>query len=131
MTAGARTPEELDTILEDAFVSRDRALSRALFEDHSVLVQAEGAEARGGEAIGHALAGAEVRGGESIGHALAELWDRDRTYVAPAGRVLQARDVALLVSSAAIHVLRRGGDGTWRAAISLLLIGTPNGSEDT
>jgi hypothetical protein len=116
MTAGARTPEELDTILEDAFVTRDRALSRALFEDHSVLVQAEGAE---------------VRGGEAIGDALAELWDRDRTYVAPAGRVLQARDVALLVSSAAIHVLRRGGDGTWRAAISLLLIGTPNGSEDT
>jgi len=116
MTPGARTPEELDTILEDAFVSRDRALSRALFEDHAVLVKAGGVEARGAEAIGHALA---------------ELWARDCTYVARTARVLQARDTALLVSSAATHVLRRSGDGTWRAAISLLQLDTSIRREDT
>ena len=52
--------------------------------------------------------------------ALAELWDRDRTYVARTRQVLQARDTALVVADTGIHVLHRGGDGTWRATISLL-----------
>jgi mannose-6-phosphate isomerase-like protein (cupin superfamily) len=34
--------------------------------------------------------------------------------------VLQARNTALLVSSAGIHVARRGDDGAWRVAICLL-----------
>jgi hypothetical protein len=115
MTSGARTPEELDTILEDAFVLRDRGASHALFEDHAVLMAAGGAEARGGEAIGKALA---------------ELWARNCTYVARTGLVLQARDTALVVSSAAVHVLRRTGGGTWRASISLLYLDTPIEPED-
>ncbi|MBA2643930.1 MAG: nuclear transport factor 2 family protein [Solirubrobacterales bacterium] len=105
MNAGARTPEELDTLLEDAFLLRDRAGFDALFTDGAVLKEAGGLEARGADAIGRALA---------------QLWARDCTYVARSRRVLQTRDTALVVADAGIHVLRRGGDGTWRAAISLL-----------
>jgi len=42
--------------LKDAFVLRDRAAFDALFDDGAVLMKA-GLEARGGEAIGRALAG--------------------------------------------------------------------------
>lgn len=114
MTAGARTPEELDTLLEDAFVLRDRAAFDALFDDGAVLMK-EGLEARGGEAIGRALAG---------------LWAGDWTYVAHPRRVLQARDTALVVANPGIHVLRRGSDGAWRAAISLLDLDTSITRED-
>jgi hypothetical protein len=115
MRAGARTPEELEALLEDAFVLRDLAAAGELFDDGAVLMETEGVEARGTEAIGHALAA---------------LWARDRTYIAHPRHVLRARDTALLVAVAGIHVLRRGADGTWRAAISLLELHTPNGSED-
>src|ERR687897_2970498 len=50
MRSGAQTPEELETLLEDAFVVRDRQALAALFEDGAVL-GAGGLEARGGEAI--------------------------------------------------------------------------------
>jgi hypothetical protein len=116
MTSGARTPEELDTLLEDAFVLRDRAGFDELFDDGAVLMEARGVEARGGEAIGRALAG---------------LWALNRTYVSRPRRVLQSRDMALLVADGGIHVLRRGGDGAWRAAISLLDLDTPIRSERT
>ena len=115
MTAGARTPEELDTLLEDAFVLRDREVFGALLDEGAVLAESGGPEARGGEAIGCALA---------------ELWAGGRTYVACPGRVLQAGDTALLVSEAGIHVLRRRGDGAWRAAISLLELDTSTRPED-
>jgi hypothetical protein len=104
-TAGARTPEELDTLLEDAFVLRDSAALDGLFADGAVLTEAGGLEARGGE---------------EIARALAELWARDRTYVASARRVLRTRDTALVVAHAGVHVLRCDDAGMWRAAISLL-----------
>lgn len=115
MTAGARSPEELDTLLEDAFVLRDQTLSEALFDDRAVLVEASGLHARGGAAIAAALAA---------------LWRRDRIYVSRPGQVLRAHDTALLVSGAAIHVLRRADDGAWRAAISLLHLDPSIGPED-
>ena len=115
MSAGARTPEELDTLLEDAFVLRDRARFAALFDDGAVLGEAGGSEACGGEAIGRALA---------------ELWARDRTYVARPGRVLRTGDTALVVSEAGIHVLRRRSAGAWLAAISLLTLDPSIGPED-
>jgi len=115
MTAGARTPEELDTLLEDAFVLRDRAASGALFDDAAVLMDAGGLHARGGEAIGRALT---------------DLWARDCLYVAGPRRVLQTRDTALVVAGAGIHVLHRGSDGAWRAAISLLDLDTTTNRED-
>ncbi len=64
--------------------------------------------------------GVPTNGREAIGRALTESWDRQCTYVARTRQVLQARDTALVVADAGIHVLHRGADGTWRAAISLL-----------
>ena len=109
MTAPARTPEELDALLEDAFVLRDRFALDGLFDDAAAL-EAGGLEARGSEAIGGALA---------------KLWTRDCTYVAHPRRVLQTGDLALVISDAGIHVLRRGSDGGWRAALSVLELDGP------
>jgi hypothetical protein len=107
MVAGARTPEELETLLEDAFVMRDRTEFGALYDDGAVLVA--GTDGR------------EARGGDAIGHAVAELWaEDDFIYLAGARRVLRARDTALVIAGAGIHVLRRGADGAWRVAISVL-----------
>jgi hypothetical protein len=105
MPPGARTPEELDTLLEDAFVLRDESASRRLFDDGAVLGRAGGPDVHGAEAIGRALSG---------------LWAADRTYVARPLRVLRTRDTALVVARAGVHVVIRARDGTWRAAISLL-----------
>jgi ketosteroid isomerase-like protein len=113
MTAGARTPEELDALIEDAFIQRDLAVLDDVFDHGAVLMDAGGMPAHGREAIGHALA---------------DLWDRGCTYVARPRRVLQARNTALVVADAGIHVLRRGGDGAWRAAILLLDVDSPNRS---
>jgi len=110
MTAGARTPEELDSLLEDGFVLRDPSFVEPLFDDGALLVVAGEVEARGAQAIGRAVA---------------ELWAREWTYLARPRHVLQTRDVALVVADAGIHVLSRGGDGAWRATISLLGLETP------
>ena len=114
MTAAPRCPEELDAFFEDAFLLRDRALFDVLFDDGAVLASDGGGEARGREAIGRALTA---------------LWARDCIYVASPRRVLQARGTALIVADAAIHVLRRADDRTWRVAISLLQADTPIRSE--
>jgi hypothetical protein len=104
MRSGAQTPEELETLFEDAFVVRDRRALAALFEDGAVL-DAGGRKARGFEEIGR-LAG--------------ELWERELMYVADPRHVLQARDNALVVAAGGISVPHRGGDGAWRYSISLL-----------
>jgi hypothetical protein len=106
MRPGARTPEELETLFEDAFVVRDREAITVLFEDGAVLVAED--------------ASSVARGGSEIARAAMELWSRDVTYLADPRRVLQARDTALVVAAHGINVVRRGGDGTWRYAISLL-----------
>ena len=110
MTHGARIPEELDTLLEDAFVARDVSGLRALFDRQAVLTEAGGLEARGAEEI------ARVAG---------ELWAAERTYVAGPRRVVRARGTALVVSATGIHVLRRGRDRAWRSAISFLSLSQP------
>jgi len=43
-----------------------------------------------------------------------------RLYLASPRRVFQARDTALLVGDGVINVARRGPDGSWRYAISVL-----------
>lgn len=105
MRLRAHTPEDLETLLEDAFVTRDRIAVAELFEDGAVLVVGDGSPARGGCAIAN-LARA--------------MWDCDVTFVADPRRVLQARDMGLVVADQSINVVRRGSDGTWRYAISLL-----------
>jgi hypothetical protein len=102
MSASARTPEELETLFEDTLVLRDRQALAELFEDGAVLaVDAE----------------RSARGGEDITRLALATWEGAHTYVAEPKWVMQARDIALIISKQGINVVRRGSDGTWRYAI--------------
>jgi hypothetical protein len=104
---GARTPEELEALLEDAFVLRDPEALASLFEARALFV---------------AGVTGEVRGSDEIALSVPGLWSRDLTYVAGSGRVIQAHDIALVLAAQGTSVVRRGVDGAWRYAISLLSI---------
>ncbi len=117
MRPGARTPEELETLFEDAFVVRDRAAIAELFEDGAVLVRGDAPIA--------------ARGGAQIARVATQMWDRDLTYLADTQRVLQARDTALVIAQHGTNVVRRGADGTWRYAISLLVCVNHSEQEQT
>ncbi len=106
MRPGARTPEELETLLEDAFVIRDREALAQLFEDGAVLVADH--------------EGREARGGDEIARLAREMWAHDHTYLADPRRVLQARTTGLVLTRHGINVVCRGTDGAWRYAIALL-----------
>jgi hypothetical protein len=106
MRPGARTPEELETLFEDTFVTRDDETLAQLFEDGAVLLAGDGSM--------------EARGGPQIAELARAMWERGRTYLADPRRVLQARDTALVVADRGVNVLRRRSDGTWRYAISLM-----------
>ena len=108
MTQGARTPEELEALLEDAFVLRDQGALAPLFEARALLVAGGGT--------------AEVRGNREIARSVSALWAHDYTYLADPRRVVQARDVALVLTAQGTNVARRAADGAWRYAISLLSI---------
>jgi hypothetical protein len=104
MTAGARTPEELESLLEDAFLLHDSEAITQLFEEHAVLAVADALEA-------HGVA--------DIGRSALSMWDRSLTYVAQPLRVLQAREVALVLAQRGVAVTRRGADGIWRYVIAV------------
>ncbi len=106
MKTGARTPEELELLLEDAFVTRDAQAVAAMFADGGVLAL---------RARAHA-----ARGAGEIERLAETLWAADSTYIAAPLRVVQARDTTLVVADGAINVLRRGSDGAWAYAIALL-----------
>jgi hypothetical protein len=106
MTQGARTPEELEALFEDAFVTRDADALSGMFAQGAVLAVGGGPDA--------------ARGAEEIGRLATVLWEGDRTYIAEPRRVVQARDTALVLADRAINVVRRGSDGAWRYAIALL-----------
>ncbi|MCB0195476.1 MAG: hypothetical protein KDJ65_26240 [Anaerolineae bacterium] len=102
MSIGARTPEELETLFEDTLMLGDHQALAALFEDGAVLVVDDERSARGGEAIARlALV----------------TWAGEHTYIADSQLVVQARDIALIVSERGINVLCRDSDGIWRYAI--------------
>jgi hypothetical protein len=101
----ACTPEELETLFEDALLVRDSEALAALFEVGAVFVA-------GNEPA--------IRDGEAITHRALALWDGERTYVADPKRVLQMRDLALVVTERGIAVMHRGSDDAWRYAIALL-----------
>lgn len=103
---GARTPEELETLLEDAFLLRDSAALVRLFAPGAVLTSAAGRRV--------------AQGNAEILRTVTSIWAGGGTYVADAGRVVQARQTALLLGGAAIHVAHRGEDRSWRYVISLL-----------
>jgi hypothetical protein len=98
-------------LLEDAFVLRDREALARLFEEGAVL----GAAAGG------------ARGGDQIGRLAAAMWERDVGYLAEPRRVVQARGTALMVARQGVNVVRRGDDGGWRYAISLLDVNPDGG----
>lgn len=96
---GASTPEELETLLEDACIVGDihavrRLLDRDAALDGRALLAARGVETR----------------------APAALWARERRLLATPRLVLQAGDTASSVG-AVINVMRRGPDRAWRYAI--------------
>jgi Domain of unknown function (DUF4440) len=105
---GAHTPEELEALFEDAFVLGDPGPIAPLFEERALLV-------------GVGIAG-EVRGSAKIAQSVSALWSRNRTYVADPRQVIQAHDLALVLATQGTSVVRRGADGAWRYAISLLTI---------
>lgn len=105
MERGAQSPEELETLFEDALLMRDREALSRLFRPGAVLA---------GSGI------AEARGEVAIARAADALCAVEHGYVGGARRVLQARDTALVVSATGLHVARRDPDGAWRVAISLL-----------
>jgi ketosteroid isomerase-like protein len=116
VTQGARTPEELEALLEDAFVTRDAEALCGMFADGAVLAIGEGPHA--------------ARGTDEIGRLATALWTGDLTYVAEPRRVVQARDTALVLADRATNVVRRGSDGAWRYTIALLsLDSTPTKEE--
>jgi hypothetical protein len=104
--AGARSPEELETLLEDALVLHDTSAIEALFDPGAVLVAPDSSR--------------EARGGADIARAVTDIWAGEHTYLADGRRVVQSRDTALVIGAGAIHVVRRGHDRSWRYAISLL-----------
>jgi len=116
MRPGGSTPEELETLFEDAFVVRDREALSGLFEDGAVLA------ARHTDGV--------ARGSEAIARFATATWEREGTYVAVPYRILQARDTALVVARWGINVVRRGSDGSWRYAISLLDMPAANPEEE-
>jgi hypothetical protein len=106
MRPGARTPEELETLLEDAFVMGDGQALAELFEEAAVVVAGDGSR--------------EARGGDEIARLASDMWERNRTYLADPRQVVQARNTGLIVAERGINVVRRGSDGAWRYAIALL-----------
>lgn len=98
------TPEELEAMLEDAFIVKDAVTAAELFEEAALLVD------------GCTLS--EARGRTGITQAITSVWD-DWTYVADSNRVLQAGDLAVSFGRS-VNVLRRRPDGVWRLAIAML-----------
>jgi mannose-6-phosphate isomerase-like protein (cupin superfamily) len=114
ITSGARTPEELETLFEDALLVRDHQVLTALFESGATLVMSSDEPVRGGEAIARAALASR----NGIG-----------AYVADPRRVLLARDSALVVTDRGVNVMQRGADGAWRYAIVLHAVEESNGRE--
>ncbi len=106
MRTGACTPEELETLFEDSFVTHDGEALAQLFEAGAVLLAEKHSR--------------EARGGAQIAQLATAMWERGDMYLADPLRVVQARDTALIVAHRAINVVRRGSDGSWRYAISLM-----------
>jgi ketosteroid isomerase-like protein len=120
--ARVRTPEELATQLEDAFIVCDPSGLADLFDEHAVLSPSD--------------PDIEVRGRADIAMFAAAQWAADRRYLADVRRVVQTGDTAAIVvdwsltgwrslagtaeRGRGVDVLRRGSDGAWRYVISLL-----------
>ena len=101
---GASSPEELETMLEDATERRDQEELAAQFAPGAVLHRA-----------GREL---PVRGRRGIAELLTERPDRP-AYIALTPHILQRGATALVLTGSAVHVTRRSPQG-WRYLISWL-----------
>ena len=106
MRSGARTPEELDLLLEDAFVLRDGTALAQLFETSAVLVVGDGFS--------------EARGREEITAVAARMWKMDQCYVSDPTRIIQSDDIAFVSGPSGVSVVRRSIDRSWHFTIALL-----------
>jgi quercetin dioxygenase-like cupin family protein len=113
---GAQTPEELETLLEDALLLRDHQVLTALFESGATLAMSGERPVRGGEAIAHAALAAR----NGIGG-----------YVADPRRILLARNSALVITDHGVNVMHRSGDGAWRYTIVFHAMEESKGREQT
>jgi hypothetical protein len=103
---GGQTPEELETLLEDAIMLGDSDAIAGLFQPGGMLV----------------MGGAPpLRGCGQIREAAATLCLHRPGYLAEPRRVLLVRDAALLIGRDVVNLARRGDDGTWRYDICVLL----------
>ena len=98
---GARTPEELETLLEDAVMLRDVAGLIGLFSPGGILAGP----------VEHAQGPVHIA--RSARAMLSDGWQ----YVADPTHVLQAHRTALVIGPHALNVTRRGRDGLWRYEI--------------
>jgi hypothetical protein len=104
--SAANTPEELESLFEDALILGDRDAVLGLFDQHAALVAEPG--------------GVEARGAKHIARHASSIRDRGWRYLADPRRIVQASDTTLVVAEQAINVMRRGADGGWRYAIALI-----------
>ena len=98
----ASSPEELETLLEDAVLLGDQAAVLSLFEVGAVLIT-----------------GSRVTGPEQ---ALTELTSLG--YVAATRTVTGRREVAVIVGDHAVNVSCRSPDGSWRLVAAIMRPGT-------
>jgi hypothetical protein len=106
VVVGGQTPEELETLMEDAFVLGDAEALAKLFESEGMLVLGRGQE--------------QARGHRAISKAAGLLAERAAAYLAQPRRIYENRDIALLIGEGVIHVARRKRGRSWRFVISLL-----------
>jgi len=99
----AASPEELETLLEDALLLHDDAAVAALFEVRGVLVAGAGCVTSRDRA-------AEV------------LLRRD--YVGSTRLVTVVRDIAVVVGDHTVNVSCRGPDRNWRLAAAIVMPST-------
>jgi len=105
VTHGAASPEELETLLEDAFLIHDQQALNELFAGHAVLSSADG--------------GPDARGRPDIARRIGAIWDEGGGYLSHGPRVVQAGPTALILAGPAVHVVCRSGGG-WQYLISWL-----------
>lgn len=107
MKAVARTPEELETMFEDALLIGDEEALAELF-DHEATLVIDGER--------------QARHGEEIVRLALMTWQGNHMYIAGSGYVAQVGDIALILVEGGINVARRGREGVWRYAIVLVPI---------
>lgn len=105
----ARTPEELESLLEDAVVLHDARAVAGLFEAGGMLVAERD--------------GVTARGGAEVTRVARQLWRHG--YVADCRTMLRVYDLALVAGPRAVTVARRGADGRWRYAFVVIRGGEP------